>query len=41
MLGDKFDVEEEIEATQMGGLIDNEADTPEPEEEPAEEQEEE
>ena len=41
VLGDKFDVEEEIEATQMGGLIDNQADTPEPEEEPAEEQEEE
>ena len=41
VLGDKFDVEEEIEATQMGGLIDNQADTSEPEEEPAEEQEEE
>ena len=41
VLGDKFDVEEEIEATQKGGLIDNQADTPEPEEEPAEEQEEE
>ena len=41
VLGDKFDVEEEIEATQMGGLIDNQADTSEPEEEPSEEQEEE
>ena len=41
VLGDEFDVEEEIEATQMGGLIDTEAETPEPEEEPEEEQEEE
>ena len=41
VLGDEFDVEEEIEATQMGGLIDTEAETPEPEEEPAAEQEEE
>ena len=41
VLGDEFDVEEEIEATQMGGLIDAEAETPEPEEEPAAEQEEE
>ena len=41
VLGDEFDVEEEIEATQMGGLNDTEAGTPEPEEEPAEEQEEE
>ena len=41
VLGDEFDVEEEIEATQMGGLIDTEAETPEPAEEPAEEQEEE
>ena len=41
VLGDKFDVEEEIEATQMGGLIDTEAEEPEPEEQPAEEQEEE
>jgi len=41
VLGDEFDVEEEIEATQMGGLIDTEAETPEPEEEQAAEQEEE
>jgi len=41
VLGDEFDVEEEIEATQMGGLIDTEAEEPEPEEQPAEEQEEE
>ena len=41
VLGDEFDVEEEIEATQMGGLIETEAQTPEPEEEPEEEQEEE
>ena len=41
VLGDEFDVEEEIEATQMGGLIDTEAETPEPEEEPVAEQEEE
>ena len=41
VLGDEFDVDEEIEATQMGGLIDTEAETPEPEEEPAAEQEEE
>ena len=41
VLGDEFDVEEEIEATQMGGLIDTEAETPEPEEEPAAAQEEE
>ena len=41
VLGDEFDVEEEIEATQTGGLIDTEAETPEPEEEPEEEQEEE
>ena len=41
VLGDEFDVEEEIEATQLGGLIDTEAETPEPEEEPEEEQEEE
>ena len=41
VLGDEFDVEEEVEATQMGGLIDTEAETPEPEEEPAAEQEEE
>ena len=37
VLGDEFDVEEEIEATQMGGLIDTEAETPEPEEEQEEE----
>ena len=41
VLGDEFDVEEEIEATQMGGLIETVAQTPEPEIEPAEEQEEE
>ena len=41
VLGDEFDVEEEIEATEMGGLIDTEAETPEPEEEQAAEQEEE
>ena len=37
VLGDEFDVDEEIEATQMGGLIDTEAETPEPEEEQEEE----
>ena len=37
VLGDEFDVEEEIEATQMGGLIDTEAETPKPEEEQEEE----
>ena len=37
VLGDEFDVEEEIEATQMGGLIDTDAETPEPEEEQEEE----
>ena len=41
VLGDEFDVEEEIEATQMGGLIDTEAEEPEPEEQPVTEQEEE
>ena len=41
VLGDEFDVEEEIEATQMGGLIDTEAQTPEPEIDPAEAEQEE
>tara|TARA_A100000172_G_scaffold80908_1_gene71868 strand:+ start:1047 stop:2471 length:1425 start_codon:yes stop_codon:yes gene_type:complete len=41
VLGDEFDVEEEIEATQMGGLIDTEAQTPEPEPDPAEAEQEE
>ena len=41
VLGDEFDVEEEIEATQMGGLIDTEAEEPEPEEQTVAEQEEE
>ena len=39
VLGDEFDVEEEVEATQIGGLI--ETDPPEPEEEEEEPEEEE
>ena len=31
MLGDEFDVEEEIEATQTGGLIEMQQSEPEPE----------
>ncbi len=41
VLGDEFDVEEEVEATQMGGLPESEPPEPEEEEEEEEEQEEE
>ena len=41
VLGDEFDVEEEVEATQMGGLTETEPSEPDEEEEEPEEQEEE